>query len=244
MTRWHAILASLLLTSIARTEEPKSAPVGLPFNGNFSDGSTVPLYVPEDKLALLTKYGKLAVPLSEIVRIDLGFRYSEGLEAKIAAAASELGATDFKEREQAEKQLLAWRELALPALRKTLKGGNPEALSRAENLLAKLQATLPKDRWEVPDYDVIVTETSTIRGTLETGSIKVTTKFFGETTLKFADLRTLRNTALDPEPKPPVPGRPIRNPRVNPFGGGPGGAMPGGLRPLGGGELPLGGPGR
>ena len=228
MTRWPSILASILLASSARAEEPP----GIPFVGGFADSSAVPLFLPDGKLTLITKYGKLAIPLSEIVRIELGFRYPDGVEVKINAACAELGSSDFKIREQAEKQLLAWRELAPPALRKTLKGGNPEAVRRAEDLLAKLQATLPKDRLEVPEYDVIVTETSNIRGTLETSPIKANTKFFGETTLKLADLRSLRNTILDPAPKPVI--------AVKPKPGFPGQGFPG---LPGGAFAPIGGPG-
>ena len=63
--------------------------------------------------------------------------------------------------------------------------------------------------WYTAD-DVIVTETSTFRGTLEADTIQATTKFFGETKLKLADLRTLRNVILDPAPKPVVATAPVR----------------------------------
>ncbi len=229
MTRWPLIAGSILLTSVARAENP----VGIPFAGGFADSSTLPLYLPEGKLTIATKYGKLTVPLSEIARIELGFRYPEGMEPKITAAASGLGSSDFRVREQAEKDLLAWRELSIPALRKAMMSGNPEAVRRAEDLLGKLRALLLKDGPEVVEYDVIVTEGSTIRGQLETNSIKAHTKFFGETTLKLADLRTLRNTLLEPTPKPgpavkPNPGNRLGGPI---FGAQP--LMPPGFAPIG-----------
>ena len=116
-----------------------------------------------------------------------------------------------------------------------MKTGNAEAASRAEAIVNKLLASLPRDHRETPDQDTIITEESTIRGTLETTVIKANTKFFGATDLKLADLRLLRNSALDHEPKPlkPVPLQPgVRNP----FG--PPGAPPGvgGIIILGGGR--------
>ncbi len=209
MMRWPLILGSILAASTARADDP----AGIPFAGGFADNSTLPLYLLDGKITIATKYGKLTVPLSEVVTIELGFRYPDGMEAKITVAAGELGSADFKVREQAEKQLLTWRDLALPALRKAMMSGNPEAVRRAEDLITKIQASLPKDRQEVAEYDVIVTENSTIRGKLETGTIKANTKFFGETILKLADLRTLRNTLLEPTPKSgtavkPKPGMP------------------------------------
>ncbi len=206
MTRWHAILATIILASVARAGEP----TGLPFIGGFTDSSSVPLFLPEGKLTFTTKYGKLTVPISEIVRIELGFRYPDGLEAKILVATEELGSPDYQTREQAQKQLLSWGEVALPTLKKTMMGTNAEAIRRAEEIAAKLQANLPRDRQEIHDFDVVVTETSTFRGTLEADTIQATTKFFGETKLKLADLRTLRNVILDPAPKPVVATAPVR----------------------------------
>lgn len=206
MTRWHAVLASILFASVARAGEP----TGLPFIGGFTDSSSVPLFLPEGKLTFVTKYGKLTVPVSEIVRIELGFRYPDGLEAKILAATEELGSPDYQKREQAQKQLLGWGEVALPTLKKAMTGTNAEATRRSEEIVTKLQANLPRDRQEVHDFDVIVTETSSFRGTLEAETIQATTKFFGETKLKLADLRTLRNVVLDPAPKPAVATAPVR----------------------------------
>ncbi len=218
----RSILASLFVASAALGADP--TPPGLPYIGGFADGSALPVFLPEGKIIIATKYGKLAVPLSEIVRIELGFRYPEGMEAKVTAAIGDLGAADFKQRDEAQKKLEAWGELALPALRKAAKGDNPESVRRAEEVIGKLHATLPKELLDVPDYDVIVTENSKVCGTIETTGVKAHTKFFGETTLKLADLRTLRNKVLDPD-KPVLSGRSASTRDVMVFPGG-GGVIP------------------
>ena len=215
MKLWHSILGVLLVATVARADDP----VGLPFVGNFADNSNVPLFLPDGKISISTKYGKLAIPLSEIVRIEFGFRYPDGLEKKIASAIEDLGSTDYPKREAAQKQLILWGEITIPALRKAMKGTNAEAASRAEVIVNKLLASLPKDHQEIQEFDTIVTEESTVRGTLESTMIKANTKFFGPTDLKLADLRVLRNSALDHEPAPTKPVKPSRPGGILPPGG-------------------------
>jgi hypothetical protein len=191
-----AILAYLFLLPISViAQEAKSKPApgeGGRFEGKFADNSVVTLNISDASLAVTTKYGKLTVPLDEVKRIELGFRYPEGMEAKINAAAEDLGSTDFKTREQAQKQLIAYGELALPAVRKVMKSSIVEASRRAEEILKKLEDTLPKEKLEIREYDMIVTATMTIKGNIETTSLKAKTKYFGDTIVKLADLRELR----------------------------------------------------
>jgi len=208
MTRWPLILGAMVLATAARAEEP----TGIAFTGGFADNSNVPLYLPDSKITIVTKYGKLAVPLSEVVRIEFGFRYPEGMEKKIASAIEDLGSADYAKREAAQKQLILWGEVVIPALRKAMKSGNAEAASRAEVIVNKLLASLPGDHPEIQEFDTVITEESNIRGSLETTAIKANTKFFGETTLRLADLRVLRNIALDhaePKAKPAKPVKPV-----------------------------------
>lgn len=188
-----ACVFALPMSAIAQEAKSKPAPIdGARFEGKFADNSVVTLHVSDASLAVTTKYGKLNVPLDDVKRIELGFRYPEGMEAKITAATDDLASTDFKTREQAQKQLLAYGELALPAVRKAMKSTVVEASRRAEEVLKKLEDTLPKEKLELREYDVIVTATMTIKGTIETTSLKAKSKYFGETTVKLADLRELR----------------------------------------------------
>ena len=195
MIRSAMVACAFLLPALSIADETKSKPApaeGGRFEGRFADNSVVTLHVSDASLAVTTKYGKLTVPLAEVKRIDLGFRYPEGTEAKVNEAAENLGSTDFKTREQAQKQLLAFGELALPAVRRAMKSSIVEASRRAEEVLKKLEDTLPKEKLEIREYDVIVTATMTIKGNIETTGLKAKTKYFGDTTVKLADLRELR----------------------------------------------------
>jgi len=225
MIRFLALAAVFMGFSSSHAEEP----TGTSFTGGFSDNSALPLFLPEGKLALTTKYGKLEVPFADIVRVEFGFRYPTGMELKIAAAIEKLGDADFKIREEAQKQLNNIGEMALPLLKRSPKGTNAELVRRADECIIKIQTSLPKDRWEVVEYDVIITETSVLRGKLETASILAKTKFFGEKAIALANLRTLRHATLDPESKvkpatlPPNPNGLFAPPG---FAVPPGGAIP------------------
>ncbi len=56
----------------------------------------------------------------------------------------QLGGSSFKEREQADKQLLLRGPIALPYLRKALGGGTVEVVRRAENLVKAIEAMGPE----------------------------------------------------------------------------------------------------
>jgi hypothetical protein len=191
------LLVGLAMVSTISAAEPAKAPTGegIRYEGKFADGSVVALNILETELSVTTKYGRLTVPLAEVKRIELGFRYPEGMEAKILAATENLGSGDFKTREQSQKLLIAYGELAIPAVRQAMKSSVVEAARRAEEVMKKLEDSLTKQQLETRDYDVVVTTSMTIKGTIQTASLKAKTKYFGEATVKLANLRGLR--ALD-----------------------------------------------
>jgi hypothetical protein len=179
-------------------EDPKpSAPKGMDgppeFEVNFSDNSNVKVVVLDPSVAVSTRYGKLIVPVAELKRLELGFRYPEGIEAKVNAAVANLGSPAFREREEAEKELLGHKEYAVPALRRAVKGTDAEVTRRADDLLKRITAKLPEDRVSVKDDDTVETLFFTIRGRLETTTIRVKTRQFGETALKIDEVKTFRS---------------------------------------------------
>ena len=174
----------------------KEKPDGPPeFEARFTDDSALKVVPIDTEVLIVTKYGKLVVPLADVVRIDVGFRYPEGVESKVEAAVANLGAPSFRDREEAEKALFAFAELALPALKRAAKNPDAEIARRADALVKRLLDKLPPEKLELKDYDVIETAELTIRGRLETTGVRVRTKLFGETTLKVVELRAVRSTA-------------------------------------------------
>ena len=174
----------------------KEKPDGPPeFEARFTDDSSLKVVAIDKEVAIVTKYGRLVVPLEDVVRIEVGFRYPEGLESKVEAAVTNLGAPSFRDREEAEKALVEFAEYALPALRRAAKNPDAEVARRADGLVKRLLDKLPPEKLELRDYDVVETTELTIRGRLETTGVRVKTKLFGDTTLKVVELRSVRSTA-------------------------------------------------
>ena len=68
------------------------------------------------EVEIVTKFGKLQVPMTEVRKIDLGVHLADGVEEKIQAAMKKLGSENFKEREEAVNQLVALGPGAYPSL--------------------------------------------------------------------------------------------------------------------------------
>jgi hypothetical protein len=158
----------------------------------FTDGSVLKLRLRDEKLEVKTPYGKLAVPVADIQRIEFATRIPEDDTRKITAAVARLGKDDFKERETASEELLRFGARAYPALLVAAQSDEPEVRKRAEELLEKIRATVPESDLEVRKHDLIFLEDWKILGTIEATTFKANTAQFGEQQVKLADVRSLR----------------------------------------------------
>jgi hypothetical protein len=203
----RALLSSLLSSLLCllalspcvfADEPPKPAPGA--FEVRFVDDSSMKLTLLKDqKIDLVTPYGKLAIPVLEIQRIHFGLHITDEQAKKIDTLIAELGSSEFRRREEAATELLTFQEKALPALQQAVGRTDPEVQRRAEELVEKLRETVPTERLELPIYDVVHTENSKIAGRITTASLKAATFQFGEQPLKIADIRSLRSLAVEPE---------------------------------------------
>jgi hypothetical protein len=154
------------------------------------DGTIMKVVLVDKSMSVVTKYGTLMVPAADIRRLEFGFRFPEGVEEKVEKAVIELGSPEFQKREEAEKQLIKIGVHAIPALRRAVKSENPEVVLRSEDSLKKLESKLEEGKPELNDYDVVETAEFTVKGRLVAGMMCVRTKYFGETILKFTDIRS------------------------------------------------------
>lgn len=158
----------------------------------FDDGSVVVVTLAESSLVTQTKFGKMTVPLAEVKKIEMGFRYPPGMEAKVRQAVEDLGSREFGTREAAQKTLVGCGEYAVPLVRAGTQSAVPEVAERCAAILKKVTATLPAEQSDPPMEDVITTEDMVIRGKIASESFRANTKLFGELTVKLTDLRELR----------------------------------------------------
>jgi hypothetical protein len=158
----------------------------------FDDGSVVRLSVGLSAVSVKTRFGPMTVPLADARKIEMGFRYPEGVEAKVRQAIDDLGSADFRTRQAGQKALVGFGEYSIPLVKAGTQNGTPEVAERCAAVLKTISATLPDDKSDPPMEDVITTDDMVVRGKITSDSFKATSKYFGETTVKLVYLREMR----------------------------------------------------
>jgi len=182
------------------TEKPaKAAAEAAAVEVHFNDASNLKVRLRDEKLELVTPYGKLTIPVAEVRRIEFATRVPDEVTKKIDAAVANLAKEDFKAREAATAELLALGATAYPALLKAANSSDAEVKKRVEELLTKLREEVPEERLEIKPHDVIHTEHSKIAGRISAPSLKVSTAQFGEQQMKLSDVRSLNVPGAEPE---------------------------------------------
>src|SRR5262245_19321109 len=203
MSRLRAIAVLGLVASAATAADP---PKPAPSTGavaavevRLADGSSVRMNLTQPHVEIVTKYGKLAIPAHEVRRVEFGFRYPEGAEAKITELVNRLGDGNYKRREAAAADLLAYKEIAYPALKRATKSSDAETAKRAAELVAKLEDKLPAERLKFREFDVVSAIDFTARGRIEAKTLQGYTPYFGDVSLQVAEVRSLRSVTLGGE---------------------------------------------
>jgi hypothetical protein len=185
-----------------QADDPPKSPAkaaGPAVEVRMADGSAVRMTLTQGTVEVTTKYGKLAIPADEVRRIEFGFRYPDGAEAKINDLVTQLGDGNYKRRETAMSELLAFREMAYPALKRATKSGDAETAKRAGELIAKLEDRLPPEKLKFREYDLVNATDFTARGRIESKTLLGHTPYFGEVKLQVAEVRALRSVAFGGE---------------------------------------------
>jgi hypothetical protein len=168
---------------------------------SLEDESKLKVVIQDEKLQLVTRFGKLAIPIGDIEKIEFGHRVSSEVASSVAAHVASLGSKDFKTREAATTALLKLREKGYPELVRAARSKDAEVARRAEQLVQKIKEQVPEERLNPPDYDVVQTsDGSRLIGRIEMPAFRVRTAPFGEQQLRLADVRSLRSlTYEEPE---------------------------------------------
>ena len=156
------------------------------------DDSVMKLKVLDDRLDVVTRYGKLEIPVSEIRRIEFATRVPSEVAERITLLISNMNHPDFEMREKAMAELREFRDRAYFPLLKAVKHPDAEISRRAEESVRYLQKNLPAGQLEPRENDVIHTDDSKITGKLVSPSLRVQTSMFGEQSLRLSDVRSLR----------------------------------------------------
>jgi hypothetical protein len=173
-------------------EAPAARPAAYPVEVRFADDSSVKAALQDKAVEITTRYGKLTVPVDEIRSIDLGMRIPPETVKRIDAAIAKLGSQNFADREAASVELIELREMGYPALQQASRSTDAEVSKRAKEAIKVLSETVPSDKLHPPRHDTVAAVDFTIIGHIDTATLKARTAYFGETTLKLAEVRSLR----------------------------------------------------
>lgn len=172
----------------------------------FNDDSSLKIKVLDEKVELITPYGKLVIPVSHIQQVELAARLTDEETKRMTQAIGALADEDYEKREAATNVLAEMGEKAYQELLKVSNGDHVEAARRAKGLIDKLREEVSEERLAASGYDVITTAQSRFAGTLTAKTLRVTTTQFGELQLKLADVRELRSGAVtEKEPTDVLP---------------------------------------
>jgi hypothetical protein len=167
----------------------------------FTNDSVVRMSILQERVEVMTKFGKLSIPIAEIVKIDFGVHVPPDLDKKITQAIADLDSENYKTRELALNNLVGWGPYAYPQVYQAVKTGPLEVKKRAQLAMDKLKAKHPAHKLRLRQHDLIFTENFTVVGQITTLTIKAKAENFGEVELQLAKLRAIRSlaTGLDAE---------------------------------------------
>ncbi|MCI0681385.1 MAG: hypothetical protein L0Y71_04710 [Gemmataceae bacterium] len=192
-SRLHGALAGALLTAgvTFAQDTVKTSPKPHVAEVRFNDGSLVRMTILQDDIDVMTKYGKLTIPLGDIRRIDLGLHLPQGLDQQIDQSIRLLASNAYKERDEATKGLIQAGHLAYPFLKKASASSDLEVTHRVTSLMKRIADKHPPEMLRMKQEDVVHTTEFPVIGRLAAPTIKAHSTHFGNLSLKLADLRTV-----------------------------------------------------
>src|SRR4051794_32752824 len=112
----------LVLAVWADNQKPKPEPAAkdpdepITLEARFTDGSVLKLVLREESLGLVTPYGRLVVPVSDVRRVEFASRVPADVAKRAEALIADLENPQFPTRKAAAAELLKLKEKAYSAL--------------------------------------------------------------------------------------------------------------------------------
>ena len=161
------------------------------------DGGSLKVNILQDNVRIITKYGELTVPFSEIWQIDFGFHCPPELQKEVQRSVYLLTSDIFKERENASRHLEQIGHFAYPCVRRAAESKDFEQASRAKVVAKWIEGKSPPELLALKDFDTITTKEYPINGRIVGSEFKAQCPTIGDFTfsLKFSDLSTLVGNA-------------------------------------------------
>jgi len=165
----------------------------------FNDGSLVRMTILQNDVEVMTKYGKLTIPLEDIRRIDLGLHLPPGLDQQLDQSIRLLASSAYKDREEASRDLVQAGHLAYPFLKRASRNADLEVTHRVTGLMKRIADKHAPEQLKMKEEDVVHTTEFAVIGRLVAPTIKARSAHFGDLALKLSDLRTVHLRAAGRE---------------------------------------------
>lgn len=168
------------------------------------DGTVITGDLGRESLHVQTRFGRLEVPVRDIVLLTPGLKSLPELKARIDLAVEQLGDRDFQVRQRALQELGTMGHPLLEYLGAATDGGSAERKKNLQAILEQLQDDRATAEEEDPESvlasaltleDSVTTAEFTIVGTIEEQEFRVQTRF-GELQVRLADVRQADRTWL------------------------------------------------
>ena len=189
--RWAAGLVLFASAGLAQAQGKTDVPRPNLAEVRFGDGSLVRVTILQDDLEVMTKYGKLTIPLREIRRIDFGLHLPDGVGQHINQSIKLLGSETYKERDEAVRHLVHYGPMAYPFLQRASRNPDPEVSQRANGVIKRISEKTAPESLRIKEEDYIQTLEFPIPGHITHSAIKAHSTHFGDLSLKLSELRTL-----------------------------------------------------
>jgi hypothetical protein len=158
----------------------------------FANGSVVMMTLLQEKIEVLTEYGKLTVPHKDIRQIEFGVRTTAEETRKIDDALRRLSSNAYQEREAAVRDLVALGPRAHLRLGSAAAGEDPEAVRRVQSVLSQIRQKFHPRLLRRREDDVVRTAKFTVVGRITTPTLKAKVEEFGELDLRPERLLVIR----------------------------------------------------
>lgn len=190
--RWALACAVFAATmGLAQGQGKKDVPRPNLAEVRFADGSLVRMTILQDDLEVMTKYGKLVIPIRDIRRIDFGLHLPEGVGEHIDLSIKQLGSDAYRDRDEAVKHLVHYGPMAYPFLQRASRNPDPEVAQRVAGVLKRITEKVAPENLRLKEEDYIQTTEFPVIGRIVHPTLKAHSAHFGELHLKLCDLRTL-----------------------------------------------------
>lgn len=188
-TRVIAILVLGFFTAPIPAQELTKKETGPPVSPHIiqlTDGSRLVATILQKEIRFVTKYGELAVPFADVRKIEFGFHCPPEMEDKIRAHIECLKSNDFRQRDNAQKNLAGIGHLAYPFVKKVSASKNDlESAKRAAAIMERIQLETPPNLLSFKDCDTLQTKELTITGKLQGSMLKAWSPHVGEISINF-----------------------------------------------------------